>query len=268
MKLPSEIFDPLPAGVCDFETVEPYLLDVRSRSRLPADAKSVICVLFPYYLGEEYYRDLNMSRYAVSEDYHIVAREMIASFTEKLGRLFPGAVFEGFTDSSPLPEVRCAVACSLGVIGKNRLCINPVYGSWFFIGEIVTDMRFETTPPENTECPGCGECLRACPTGALSDGGLDPERCLSALTQKKGELSEETKRLMRKYNTAWGCDVCQVVCPMNVNKKPTPIARFYETAGAVFDPDNAEGNRAFMWRGEKTARRNARVMKGEDEDGV
>ncbi|MCR5040467.1 MAG: DUF1730 domain-containing protein [Clostridia bacterium] len=260
MTLDLSLFSPLPAGVCSFGLVADKLLDVRSRERVPEGAASVICCLFPYYLGEEAYEGRNQSRYSVPADYHIVAREKLGAFCEKLALLYPGNVFVPFADSSPLPEVYCAVMSGLGVMGKNRLCINPEYGSWFFIGEIVTDAAFDPTPPEKTVCCGCGECLRACPTGALTDAGIDPEKCLSCLSQKKGELDAETARLMKKYNCAWGCDVCQEACPMNRGKKLSPVPEFYATAKAVFDPENAGGDRAYLWRGKKTALRNAEVL--------
>ncbi len=259
------LFGPLPYGFCRFDETEPYLFDVRSRSRIPADAKTVICCIFPYYLGEEYYKDLNVSRYAVSEDYHLVARRILGAVCEGLREAFPGNVFVSFADSSPLPEVMCAVKCGLGVRGKNMLCINKDYGSWFFIGEIVTDLAegIEYSAPAEDACAGCDRCVKACPTGALTDKGVDPEKCLSCLTQKKGELGKETKRLMKKLNCAWGCDVCQTVCPMNVNKKTTPLQVFYDTARTRMTLEGDVSDRAYLWRGLNTAKRNIDVMNGD-----
>lgn len=259
------IFAPLPYGFCRFDDVRPYLLDVRSAKRIPDNAATVICFLFPYYLGAEYYKDSDLSRYAVSEDYHITAAVMLDEICGRLRAMFPGNVFVHFADSSPLPEVRCAVACGLGVIGRNRLCINRDYGSWFFIGEIVTDLTsgIEYSAAAPDECVGCGRCISACPTGALSETGLDTQRCLSYLTQKKGELDPQTEALMKKYNCAWGCDVCQTVCPMNTGKKVTPIKRFFDTARPRMTLQGDTADRAYLWRGRAPAQRNIDVMNGD-----
>ena len=137
-----DIFGGLPYGFSDFDLIKDRLIDCRAKARLPEGARTVISVLFPYYLGEEFYKAANVSRYAVSEDYHIVTAELLNAAADRLRERFPDNVFEVFIDNSPLPEVRCAVNAGLGCLGKNSLFINETYGSWVFLGEIVTDRHF------------------------------------------------------------------------------------------------------------------------------
>ncbi|MBQ6420533.1 MAG: DUF1730 domain-containing protein [Clostridia bacterium] len=257
----------LPYGVSAFADVKDRLLDCRAAARLPENAQSVISVLFPYYLGEEYYRDLNVSRYAVSADYHGITAPILEAAAKELRERYPDNRFEAFVDNSPLPEVRCAVAAGLGVLGKNALFINKTYGSWVFLGEIVTDLPLQPAARADSFCIGCEKCVKACPVGAIGDTGVDAGRCLSYLTQKKGELDDAVKEKIIEYNCAWGCDVCQKVCPMNVGAAVTPIAAFFETAKAHVSADDPVENRAFAWRGKKVIERNLLALDGKEKNG-
>lgn len=260
----NDIFNGLPFGFSSFEAVKNNLIDCRAKERLPENAQTVISVLFPYYLGEEAYKASNVSRYAVSADYHIITKAYMERFTAALKKLYPANAFEYFVDNSPLPEVRCAVNAGLGVLGRNSLFISDEYGSNVFLGEIVTDRFFPPFDGEKRSCLNCGKCIKACPMGAIAENGINREICLSFLTQKKGEISSEIKEKMIKYNCAWGCDVCQTVCPMNARAKKTPIKEFYDTARpCVTEEDEVEG-RAFAWRGKAVIERNLKAMKGED----
>ena len=259
MKL-DKIFCGLPYGFSAFADVRDRLIDCRAKARLPENAQTVISVLFPYYLGEEAYREANVSRYAVSADYHLIAGEIIRHITDSLREAYPDSRFEAFIDNSPLPEVRCAVAAGLGVMGMNALFINPTYGSWVFLGEIVTDRYFPPARPENTRCPGCGACKKACPGGAITEAGVEPEKCLSYLSQKKGELPHEVAKKLAEMNCAWGCDVCQKVCPMNLRAKTTPSEAFYASARPFVRPEDGVEGRAFAWRGAAVITRNLAAL--------
>ena len=256
-----DIFGVLPYGFSEFERVKDRLIECRAKARLPENAKTVISVLFPYYLGEEYYKNSNVSRYAVSEDYHIITSGMLEKAAAELRERFPENVFEVFIDNSPLPEVRCAVNAGLGVLGKNSLFINERYGSWVFLGEIVTDRYFAPTGGELSLCAGCSRCADACPMSAITKTGIDRENCLSFLSQKKGELPERVREKMIETGCVWGCDVCQKVCPHNENAEPTPIARFYETASPCVTEDVSVEGRAFAWRGKAVIERNVKAAK-------
>ena len=254
------VFCGLPYGFSAFSDVKDRLLECRAKSRLPENAVTVISVLFPYYLGEEYYKNANVSRYAVSADYHLITGAIMDKIVAALRERYPENVFEAFVDNSPLPEVRCAVNAGLGVLGRNALFINPVYGSWVFLGEIVTDRYFPPAAPETVRCPDCGRCVRACPVGAVGEEGIARERCLSFLSQKKGDLPPEIAEKMAAYNCAWGCDICQKVCPMNERPALTPNEAFFETARPYVSKGDDVAGRAFAWRGQTVIDRNLSAL--------
>ena len=126
-------------GVCRFEDALP-LLEVRAKRRLPERAKSIIVILFGYYIGE--YPNRNISRYALMDDYHTVIRATLEELAKELQNMYNGDVFIPFVDSSPVAEVRAASLAGLGDIGMNGQLLNETYGSYCFIGEIVTTADF------------------------------------------------------------------------------------------------------------------------------
>lgn len=256
-----EIFKGLPYGFSSFEGIKDRLIGCAAIKRIPENAKTVISVLFPYYLGEDFYKEANVSRYAVSEDYHIITGSIINSIKEELEKRFPENRFEAFVDNSPLPEVCCAVRAGLGCMGVNNLFINKDYGSWVFLGEIVTDRLFPFFEGEYSLCDGCNECIKSCPGEALTGKEIIKEKCLSFLSQKKGELDDETKEKIAATGCAWGCDICQKVCPLNKNAKITPIREFFETAKPKVTKDTEIENRAFSWRGKAVIDRNLDIIK-------
>ncbi|NLA77591.1 MAG: epoxyqueuosine reductase [Clostridiales bacterium] len=249
----------LPYGVCGFEQVAESTMTCAAASRLPRGAQSVISVLFPYYLGEKAYEGSNLSRYAVVRDYHSVAGEYLEMFVYELKHKYPEADFAAFCDNSPIPEVDAAQLAGLGVKGRNGLLISPVYGSWVFIGVIVTDIAFERGTPSGG-CASCGRCVESCPSGALSASGFDRKVCLSAVTQRKGELSEAEKTLIRDTGCIWGCDICQLACPMNKGAAVTPVREFRENAICVYDGLQDISGRAFAWRGRAVIQRNLDIL--------
>ena len=234
------------------------------RERMDFVPATAILFLLPYYTGET----VNISRYAASLDYHIAIREITDGLIGLLRSLYPDAHFKGYGDHSPIDEVSAALGAGLGIRGDNGLIINERYGSYVFIGDVLTDLAPElfgvTEPMPIRGCMHCGACKRACPTGILRSEGTD---CLSAITQRKGELTADEMALMRKYNTAWGCDVCQSVCPYNKAPVLTPIDFFYRERIAELTPELLEGmtrvefsRRAFAWRGRKTVERNLDIL--------
>ncbi len=226
--------------------------------------RSVIVYLLPYYTGET----VNISRYAASLDYHLAIRECSEGLISALRSADPTFFAKGYGDHSPIDEVGAALRSGLGMIGDNGLIINERYGTYVFIGDVVTDIPPErlgaTLPLEVKGCLHCGACKRACPTQILLGDGED---CLSAITQRKGELTKNEADLMRKYNTVWGCDMCQSVCPYNREPKITPIEFFHReriselTWDMLDSMDKATFNRrAFAWRGRKTVERNLDIL--------
>ena len=231
--------------------------------------QSVILFLIPYFTAEPD----NFSAYAAAEDYHFYAEGLYARMAERLRALYPTGDFLGFADHSPIDERDAAIRAGLGVYGKNRLLLSAEHGSYQFIGEFLSTLPAEafgevTTAPF-TLCIGCNACLSACPTGILRGESTD---CLSAITQKKGELSEEEQALMRRVGTVWGCDECQKVCPytreaLYRGTAKTEIPFFKENLITHLDtktleemPDELFARRAFAWRGRNTVLRNAKII--------
>lgn len=255
----------LPVGVCRFSDLGDSLFQCAAKRRLMPGAESIIVYLFPYYLGEDYYRELNISKYAVPEDYHITALSYLNEAVNVLKADFPGFSFEAFCDNSPINEVKAAVLAGLGCKGENSLLINEKYGSFCFIGEIVTDMKITPNEKIVESCLKCNRCKTLCPMNALRAGGVEKASCLSEITQKKGELTPAEIEKIAENGCAWGCDICQDVCPMNKDISLSPIKEFYKTAKAHRAFGESIENRAFSWRGEKVINRNLEILYCQDE---
>ena len=257
----------------DEKKIEYYsVLDYRDTRLLNAEIleregfapKSAILFLVPYYAGE----GVNLSRYATSLDYHIILRALGEELITVLKAHAPSARYKIYGDHSPIDERHAALVAGLGILGDNGLLINEKYGSYIFVADLITDIEPEVlgavSPQPIRHCEGCGICRAACPTGILSGRGED---CLSAITQRKGELREDEISLMRKYNTAWGCDECQCHCPHNLNPIKTPISFFYEERVPELTLDLLDSldkaglrRRAFGWRGRSVPERNLKIL--------
>lgn len=219
-------------------------------------AKSVILFLVPYYTDDR--EDRNISLYAVPRDYHSFMESLTDSVCQKLQYLRPDNRFRGMADHSPIAETSAAAMARLGIIGDNHRLINEKYGSYVFIGGIFTDIKYTETIKEIQYCHHCGACTKACPSS---------NDCLSALTQQKGELSEKAKQLMTDNHTAWGCDICQTVCPYNKEVAASPIDFFrqdkiYRLTPEILDnmSDDELKSRAYGWRKRKTIERNIKLL--------
>ena len=242
-------------GVCDYRKITEFL-PCRNAERIPQDAKSVIVCAFPYYTGE--HPGANVCKYAMVPDYHHIVRGILNRAADELAEAF-GASFVGFTDVSALPERKCALAAGLGIPGVNGLVIHPEYGTFFVIGEIVTDFLFAYSNPLPQSCLQCGQCIRHCPAGAISEAGIDYTRCLSAITQKKGDLTEEEQALVRTNGLMWGCDCCQDCCPYNHGLSLTHLSGFSSDVQPQVTRENLNAlckTRAFGYRGKTVLKRN------------
>lgn len=163
-----------------------------------------------------------ISRYALGRDYHKLMRKRLAKLAKLLEAQTGSSNYRAFVDSAPVLERAIAQQAGLGWIGKNTMLINPKAGSWFFLGEIYTDLPLPADPPQPTEhCGSCRKCLDICPTQAFTQAWqLDARRCISYLTiELKGAIPEELRPLMG--NRIYGCDDCQLVCPWNKFSTPT-----------------------------------------------
>lgn len=230
----------------------------RNRACIPEDAKSILCCLFPYYSAilEE---NRNISYYACVDDYHNVAGDMLKTVCKRLTDIYKENKFISFVDNSPVDEVNVASKAGLGVVGSNSLLINEDYGSYVFIGCIITDMHIDAVEADAKRCIRCDICKKMCPSNAISDHGVDKQRCLSYVTQKKGELTQDEQWLMKTTGIVWGCDICQQVCPMNKDKKETYINYFKKNIQTNVNTSNVDiliKTRAFGYRGIKVMQRN------------
>lgn len=247
-------------GICPFDSVSQHIIRCRAESRLPSSPRSVIVVCFPYLLSDESYKGLNVSRYAAVPDYHDVAAKLLDEAVEKLKKAYPENEFSAFADNSPIPEVEAACRAGIGVRGMNSLFISQKYGSFVFLGEIVSDLDIPCDDSGIKSCLKCGKCVSACPNKAIGESGVDRSLCLSDITQKKGELSEKEIKLIADSGCLWGCDICQTVCPMNRNASTTDIYEFISGAIAHIDESTDIEGRAFAWRGRKTIERNINIF--------
>lgn len=156
-----------------------------------------------------------ISRYATGRDYHKVLRRKLAKIATKITDVAGGS-HRAFVDSAPVLEKPIAEKAGLGWIGKHTLAIHPEVGSYFFLGEIFTDLPLPTTERKiEPQCGSCKACISVCPTNAIvGPGRLDARRCISYLTiELKGPIPDELRPLVG--NRVFGCDDCQLICPWN-----------------------------------------------------
>jgi len=155
-----------------------------------------------------------ISRYALGRDYHKLMRARLQNLAERIAAAAPHG-FRVFVDSAPVLEVELASRAGLGWRGKHTLLLNRAAGSYFFLGEIFTDLPLPVDATEEAHCGTCHACLDACPTGAIvAPYQVDARRCISYLTiELKGAIPEDLRPLIG--NRIYGCDDCQLVCPWN-----------------------------------------------------
>ena len=238
----------------------------KSAARIPQNAHSAVVVLLPYMHQAAF--GGNISAYAAVADYHTVAAQMLGDVCGELRAQHAGHAFEMFVDASPFNEVEAAWRGALGVFGRNSLLINARYGSYVFIAIIVTtaDLTGEATAPEQQGemalgCRGCNMCTVRCPGAAIDMGHVEPGRCASFLTQKKGELTQEESAIVKKAGYVFGCDICQKVCPHNLRaQKGLDVFADIEknVTKASLDPLNK--SRAYAYRGAEVLKRNIDII--------
>src|SRR5688572_4298150 len=156
-----------------------------------------------------------VSRYALGRDYHKLMRHSLQSLAEDIGARVGPMGYRVFVDSGPVLEKALARNAGLGWIGKHTNLIARDAGSYFFIGEILTNLPLAVDEPASAHCGTCSACIPACPTGAITAPyRLDARRCISYLTiELHGAIPVELRRMLG--NRIYGCDDCQLVCPWN-----------------------------------------------------
>jgi epoxyqueuosine reductase len=162
-----------------------------------------------------------ISRYALGRDYHKVLRRRLQQLADRIEAVCGPFGYRAFTDSAPVLEKPLARNAGLGWIGKHTNLINRSAGSWFFLGELLTDLPLPADEPASEHCGTCTACIDVCPTAAIiGPFQLDARRCISYLTiELRGTIPEEFRPLIG--NRVYGCDDCQLFCPWNKFAQPS-----------------------------------------------
>jgi len=212
-----------------------FELRIDPRQLVPG-AKSVITLLLNYFPKDKQDAGtLKISKYAFGKDYHEVIREKLNKLIESI-KINVGEIHgRGFVDSAPVLERTWAQRSGLGWVGKNGNLINKENGSFFFIATLITDLDLEPDEPFAKDyCGTCTRCIDACPTDAILPGKIvDGSKCISYFTIELKDMLIPTEMKGKFENWAFGCDICQDVCPWNRFSKPTNEIEFTPLAGIL-----------------------------------
>ena len=208
------------------------------------------------------------SRASWGSDYHIVLRERLQKLEAFIMGKIPEAKCKSMVDTGELSDRAVAERAGIGWSGKNCSIITPEFGSYVYLGEMITNIPFEPDTPIEDQCGTCTKCIDACPTGALIQGGqINAKRCISYLTQTKDIIPEEFRDKLG--NRLYGCDSCQTACPKNKGVDfhfHTEVEPEPEIAKPLLMPILKLSNRQFKgtfghvsgaWRGKNPIQRNA-----------
>ena len=192
-----------------------------------------------------------VSRYALGRDYHKLLRARLQKLADRIEQEVGPFGYRVFVDSAPVLEKALAAKAGLGWIGKHSNLLSREAGSWFFLGEIYTDLPLPVDQPVSEHCGSCTRCIELCPTGAIvAPYRVDARRCISYLTiELKGSIPLELRPLMG--NRIYGCDDCQAVCPWNRYAQPTGEEDFAPRQGL----EAAQLRTLFAWSEEQFLRR-------------
>ena len=202
--------------------------------RLVPDTLSVICVRLDYLVDDQQRMQALLdhpslayvSRYALGRDYHKLMRKRLQKFADRITARYGEMGYRVFTDSAPVLEKPLAAKAGIGWQGKHSNLLHRDHGSWFFLGEIYTDIVLDCDTPVDNHCGRCTRCIDVCPTAAIVEPYLvDARRCISYLTiEHRSEIPIEFRAPIG--NRIYGCDDCQLVCPWNRFARLTREADF------------------------------------------
>lgn len=198
------------------------------RALLPG-VRSIIALALNYYQPDQRQPGAaKISRYAWGRDYHKVCTQKLKALARWIEEREPQAQVKFYTDTGPISDKVWAEAAGLGWIGKNGNLITRQYGSWVFLGEILTDLELETDRPHAQHCGTCTRCITACPTAAIiSPAVVDARQCIAyhTIENRSPELPSEIAPKLEGWVA--GCDICQEVCPWNERfARPTDVLQF------------------------------------------
>lgn len=199
-------------------------------------------------------------------DYHYILQDKLERLARGIEELTADFEYKGMVDTGALVDTAVARRAGIGFIGKNGLVISKEFGSYMFLGELITNLELEPDQPVDYDCGDCNRCVEACPTSCLlGDSTMDAKRCLSFQTQDKGMMDLEFRKKIK--TVIYGCDICQICCPYNKGIDSPPVVDI--------DPDLAQpelipflelsngqfkekfGLIAGSWRGKNILQRNA-----------
>jgi epoxyqueuosine reductase len=218
-----------------------------------------------------------LSRYCRGQDYHHLLKEALQKVATWLEETVPGTKTLVYVDTGPPLDRSYAERAGVGKWGKSTMLISPPYGTWTFLGSILTTLPLPSDEPVEAACGNCTLCIDACPTGALHPWELEANRCLSYVTQMKGIIPVEFREVMG--NRLFGCDDCQDVCPYNKRARKVDRPSFHPHPEVGGEPSllqlmamtKSDFRRWFEptaagWRGKTTIQRNAIIALGNSGD--
>ncbi len=214
-----------------------YMERRRSPEDLLPGCRSVIALGVNYFTPHVHGEGAKVSRYAWGEDYHLVLGRMLDGLLPELERLHPGERFKACCDTAPVMEKAWAERAGIGWIGKNGCLISQEYGSWIFLAVVLTTAPLEADRSHEDRCGTCERCLHSCPTDAfIRPRVVDARRCIPYLTI---EQWKPVPGPLKIAPWAFGCDICQEVCPWNRRAKDSRRREFAPRDGQA-NPDLRE----------------------------
>lgn len=237
-----------------------------------ASAKTIIsiAVAYPHKLKQQpqktAYKRGKFTPNSWGLDYHYVLQDKLDRLAKGIEELTADFEYKGMVDTGALVDTAVAQRAGIGFIGKNGLVISKEFGSYMFLGELITNLDIEPDQPVDYGCGDCNRCVTACPTSCLiGDGSMNAKRCLSFQTQDKGVMDLEFRKKIK--TVIYGCDICQICCPYNKGLE-NPLATeidpdlshpellpFLELSNGQFK--EKFGHVAGSWRGKNILQRNA-----------
>ena len=248
-------------------------IEERIKPKLSLDsAKTIIsiAVAYPHKLKQQpqktAYKRGKFTPNSWGLDYHYVLQDKLDRLAKGIEELTADFEYKGMVDTGALVDTAVAQRAGIGFIGKNGLVISKEFGSYMFLGELITNLDIEPDQPVDYGCGDCNRCVTACPTSCLiGDGSMNAKRCLSFQTQDKGVMDLEFRKKIK--TVIYGCDICQICCPYNKGLD-NPLATeidpdlshpellpFLELSNGQFK--EKFGHVAGSWRGKNILQRNA-----------